>query len=63
MCWRDFVCNNFYGQEIVYSFLCYFFVGMFNVGFFIGFEDDIVEYDGSVYLDDFFEFMYYYVFL
>lgn len=61
MRWRDLVRNNLYGQEIVYSFLRYLSVGSSNAGFYSGFEDDIAEHDGSNYLDDLPEAMYYHV--
>ena len=61
MRWRDLVRNNLYGQEIVYSFLRYLSVGMSNAGSSTGFEDDIAEHDGSAYLDDLPESMYYHV--
>ena len=57
----DLVRNNLYGQEIVYSFLRYLSVGMSNAGSSTGFEDDIAEHDGSAYLDDLPESMYYHV--
>lgn len=61
MRWRDLVRNNLYGQEVIYSFLRYLAVGMSNAGTSIGFEDDIAEHDGSAYLDDLPEYMYYHV--
>ena len=42
--WRDLVRTNTYAEEIVYSFLRYYAVGM-NCG--TGFEDDIVAHDGG----------------
>lgn len=61
MRWRDLVRNNLYGREIVYSFLRYLSTAMSNAGANTGFEDDIAEHDGSTYLDDLPEFMYYHV--
>lgn len=61
MRWRDLVRNNLYGQEIVYSFLRYLSVAMSNAGAYTGFEDDIAEHDGSYYLDELPEYMYYHV--
>lgn len=61
MRWRDLVRNNLYGQEIVYSFLRYLSVAMSNAGGYSGFEDDIAEHDGSYYLDELPEQMYYHV--
>lgn len=52
MRWRDLVRNNLYGQELVYSFLRYLAVAMNNAGAYTGFEDDIIEHDGSDYLDN-----------
>lgn len=59
--WRDLVRNNLLGRELVYSFLRYLSVGLSNAGFYTGFEDDIAEHDGSTYLDDLPETMYYHV--
>ena len=42
--WRDLVRTNTYAEEVVYSFLRYYSVGM-NCG--TGFEDDIVAHDGG----------------
>ena len=61
MRWRDLVRNNLYGQEIIYSFLRYLSVAMSNAGAYTGFEDDIAEHDGSYYLDQLPEYMYYHV--
>ncbi len=61
MRWRDLVRNNLYGQEIVYSFMRYLSVSMSNAGSYTGFEDDIAEHDGSYYLDELPEYMYYHV--
>ncbi len=50
--WRDLVRTNTYSEELVYSFLRYYAVGM-NCG--TGFEDDIVahdSYDGTDYLSN-----------
>lgn len=52
MRWRDLVRNNLYGQELVYSFLRYLSVAMNNAGASTGFEDNIIEHDGSNYLDN-----------
>lgn len=59
--WRDLVRNNLYNQEVVYSFLRYLSVAMSNAGTYTGFEDDIAEHDGSNYLDELPEYMYYHV--
>ena len=59
--WRDLVRTNLYGQEIVYSFLRYLSTAMSNAGAYTGFEDDIAEYDGSYYLENLPEYMYYHV--
>ena len=61
MRWRDLVRNNLYGQEIIYSFMRYLSVSMSNAGAYTGFEDDIAEHDGSYYLDELPEYMYYHV--
>lgn len=61
MRWRDLVRNNLYGQEVVYSFLRYISTAMSNAGATSGFEDDIAEHDGSNYLDELPEQMYYHV--
>jgi len=42
--WRDLVRTNTYGEEIMYSFLRYYAVGM-NCG--SGYEDDIVAHDSQ----------------
>ena len=50
--WRDLVRTNSYGEELVYSFLRYYAVGM-NCG--TGYEDDIVAHDspdGTDYISD-----------
>lgn len=59
--WRDLVRTNLYGQEIVYSFLRYLSTAMSNAGSYTGFEDDIAQHDGSYYLDELPEYMYYHV--
>ena len=59
--WRDLVRNNLYSQEVVYSFLRYLSVAMSNAGTYTGFEDDIAEHDGSNYLVELPEYMYYHV--
>lgn len=61
MRWRDLVRNNLYGQELVYSFLRYITVALNNAGAYSGFEDDIMEHDGSDYLENLPEEMYYHV--
>lgn len=61
MRWRDLVRNNLYGQEIVYSFLRYLVVAMGNAGSYTGYEDEVAQYDGSYYLDNLPEYMYYHV--
>lgn len=44
--WRDLVRTNTYGEELVYSFLRYYSVGMQNTGSNSGFEDAINVHDG-----------------
>jgi hypothetical protein len=61
MRWRDLVRNNLYGQEVVFSFLRYISTAMSNMGATSGFEDDIAEHDGSYYLEELPEQMYYHV--
>lgn len=61
MRWRDLVRNNLYGQEVTYSFLRYLSVAMSNAGAYSGYEDDIADHDGSYYLDELPETMYYHV--
>ncbi len=61
MRWRDLVRNNLYGQEVVFSFLRYLSTAMSNMGATSGFEDDIAEHDGSYYLEELPEQMYYHV--
>ena len=61
MRWRDLVRNNLYGQEVVYSFLRYLSAAMSNAGGSSGFEDDIFEHDGSNYLEELPEQMFYHV--
>lgn len=51
MRWRDLVRNNMYSEELVYSFLRYYSVGMQNVGSMTGYEDAINEHDGNQYID------------
>ena len=61
MRWKDLVRNNQYGKEVVFSFLRYLSVAMSNAGAYTGFEDDIANHDGSYYLDELPEYMYYHV--
>jgi len=61
MRWRDLVRNNLYGQEVVFSFLRYLSTAMSNMGATSGFEDNIAEHDGSYYLEELPEQMYYHV--
>ena len=61
MRWRDLVRNNLYGQEVLFSFLRYLSVAMSNAGGYSGYEDAIADYDGSNYLDELPEYMYYHV--
>lgn len=49
--WRDLVRTNTYGEELVYSFLRYYSVGMQNVGSTSGYEDAINAHDGLTYID------------
>ena len=53
--WRDLVRTNTYAEELMYSFLRYYSVGMQNVQGLTGYEDDINEHDGfsteSGYID------------
>ena len=46
MRWRDLVRNNMYAEELVYSFLRYYSVGMQGVGSSTGYEDGINLHDG-----------------
>ena len=48
-------------RKLFIVFLRYLSVGMSNAGSSTGFEDDIAEHDGSAYLDDLPESMYYHV--
>lgn len=52
MRWRDLVRTNTYAEELVYSFLRYYSVGMQNAGSMSGFEDAINTHDGKVYIDN-----------
>ena len=52
MRWRDLVRTNTYAEELVYSFLRYYSVGMQNAGSSSGFEDAINEHDGYQYIDN-----------
>lgn len=61
MRWRDLVRNNLYGREVLYSFLRYLATALGNAGLSTGFEDDIAAHDGSDYLDNLPEEMYYHV--
>jgi hypothetical protein len=44
--WRDLVRTKTYGEELVYSFLRYYSVGMQNTGSSSGYEDAINVHDG-----------------
>ena len=46
MRWRDLVRNNKYSEELIYSFLRYYSVGMQSVGSSTGYEDGINLHDG-----------------
>ena len=46
MRWRDLVRNNKYSEELIYSFLRYYSVGMQSVGSSTGYEDAINLHDG-----------------
>jgi len=62
MRWRDLVRTNTYAEEIVYSFLRYYSVGMQNAGSTSGYEDAINEHDGYAtdgYIDNLPERIYY----
>ena len=50
--WRDLVRTNTYAEEIMYSFLRYYSVGMQNAQGLTGFEDAINEHDGIEYIDN-----------
>ena len=49
--WRDLVRTNTYAEEVMYSFLRYYSVGMQNAQGLTGYEDAINEHDGRVYID------------
>ena len=60
--WRDLVRTNTYAEELVYSFLRYYSVGMQNANGLTGYEDAINEHDGYVeegYIDNLPERIYY----
>ena len=63
MRWRDLVRTNTYAEELVYSFLRYYSVGIQNVGSQSGYEDAINEHDGYTteagYIDNLPERIYY----
>ena len=63
MRWRDLVRTNTYGEELVYSFLRYYSVGMQNAGSPSGYEDAINLHDGYTtdagYIDNLPERIYY----
>ncbi len=62
MRWRDLVRNNLYGREVIYSFMRYLSAAMTNAGgMACPFEDDVMEHDGSEYLNNLPESMYYHV--
>lgn len=60
--WRDLVRTNTYAEELVYSFLRYFSVGMQNAGGSTGYEDAINEHDGLQYIDNLPERIYYHAY-
>lgn len=64
--WRDLVRTNTYAEELVYSFLRYYSVGMQNAGSATGFEDDINIHDGYTtdagYIDNLPERIYYHAY-
>jgi len=66
--WRDLVRTNKYAEELVYSFLRYYSVGMQNVGSPSGFEDAINLHDGydidnsEGYIDNMPERIYYHTY-
>lgn len=60
--WRDLVRTNTYAEELVYSFLRYYSVGMQNAGSTTGFEDAINEHDGKQYIDNLPERIYYHAY-
>ena len=49
--WRDLVRTNTYAEELVYSFLRYYSVGIQNIGSVSGYEDAINAHDGKTYID------------
>ncbi len=63
MRWRDLVRTNTYAEELVYSFLRYYSVGMQNAGSATGYEDAINMHDGYTvdngYIDNLPERIYY----
>lgn len=60
--WRDLVRTNTYAEELVYSFLRYYSVGMQNAGGSTGYEDAINEHDGLEYIDNLPERIYYHAY-
>ena len=65
MRWRDLVRTNTYAEEIVYSFLRYYSVGMQNANGLTGYEDAINEHDGyesEGYIDNLPERIYYHAY-
>ena len=60
--WRDLVRTNTYAEELVYSFLRYYSVGMQNAGGSTGYEDAINEHDGLQYIDNLPERIYYHAY-
>ena len=60
--WRDLVRTNTYAEELVYSFLRYYSVGMQNAGGTTGYEDAINEHDGLQYIDNLPERIYYHAY-
>lgn len=50
--WRDLVRTNTFAEELMYSFLRYYSVGMQSVQGLTGYEDAINEHDGLEYIDN-----------
>ena len=52
MRWRDLVRTNTYAEELIYSFLRYYHVGMANAGSGSTYADDITAHDGFDYIEN-----------
>lgn len=63
MRWRDLVRTNTYAEELMYSFLRYYSVGMQSVQGLTGYEDAINEHDGREYIDNLPSTIYYHQYM